>query len=243
MQVKPATFPVSEQLPVPAWIQVSGLPAVRPAFAMEQPVTEPPVGAEPQGEFQVTEETPTDPQQLERAALSEARAIAEAEGHTQGEAAGRAEWEERVVRLDELIDDLCNVRRRIFVSMESQMRELGLCVARTILERELRGDADYLEGLVRQALELVVDEDEIVISVAPGDRELLASRLDAIAKDYPRAGGLALREDATVLRGCLVDTRLARVDATLKGRLAAIAEALNGNEYEGDEATSTEEQD
>lgn len=230
MHVRPATFPISEPAQVPAWIQASGLPAVRPAFVSEQPLEEPPLPGAPAGVEQfVVENTPTDPEQLARAALAEARAVAEAEGFAQGEAAGRAEWEERVRRVDEVLEDLCDVRRRIFVSMESQMRELSLEVARTVLERELRQDTDYLEGLVRQALDLVANEDEIVISVAPGDRELLAPRLDAIAGDYPRAGGLALREDTAVEHGCVVDTRLARVDATLTGRLDAIADALAGN--------------
>ena len=242
MQVKTATFPVSERSPVPPWLQASGRPAVRLAFVSDPSGAEP---AQPEAvadeQFPVTETTPTDPRQLERAALSEARATAEAEGFAQGEAAGLAEWEERIRRVDEVVDDLCDVRRRIFASMESQMKELAICVARTILERELRQDTGYLESLVRQALDLVVEEDEIMISVAPGDRELLESRLDAIAKDYPRAGSLALREDPTVELGCMVDTRLARVDATLESRLAAIADVLNGDIEDGEPRGGPEE--
>lgn len=241
MQVKTATFPVTEQLPVPAWIQASSIPEVRLAFVAGEPAAEPQEGVAPQEGFQATEQTPTDPQQVERAELAEAIAAAEAQGFAQGEAAGRAEWEERVQRLDQVVDDLCDLRRRVFASMEGQMRELGLCVARTILERELSQDTGYLERLVRQAMDLVVDEDEIVISVAPGDRELLASRVDAIALDYPRAGGLAVREDPAIEFGCKVDTRLARVDATLEGRLAAIADALNGGGEEGDEETGKDD--
>jgi len=239
MQVKPATFPVTEQLQAPAWIQACGIPEVRPAFVS---VPEPGAGegqapeAAEGEQFQVAEVTPTDPQQLERAAQAEARAEAEAEGFAQGEAAGRADWEERIRRLDEVVDDLCDVRRRIFASMESEMKDLALHVARAVLERVRRGDTSYVEGLVRQAMDLVADEDDIVISVAPQDRELLASRLEQIALDYPRAGGLAVREDAGIGYGCMVDTRLARVDATLAGRLASIADALNGGDDDAEES-------
>jgi len=83
--------------------------------------------------------------------------------------------------------------------------------------------------LVRQAVGLVVEDDEIIISVSPRDHDLLAPRLEEIASEFPRAGGLVLRADESVEDGCVVDTRLARVDATIANRLHNVADSLNGN--------------
>lgn len=242
MQVRTASFPTTGATPVPEWIQLSAVPDVRPAFVVQQPVAEP--AADDGEEIPAATEPPAmDPEQQQRAELAEVLARAEAEGRAAGEVEGRAMWEQRVERIDEVLADLNELRRRLFASMEGQMRELALCVAGTILERELQGDQQYVMGLVRQAVELVADGDEINISVNPEDLEWMASRLEQLAAEVPRAGQLTVRPDATVLLGCLVDTRLARVDATLASRLRSVAEALEGDgEVAAEDGDGPEEQ-
>ncbi len=219
----PISFPVAGQIEPPEWLRGAGVPTIRPAFAPAEPTMAPSSpGATAQHQHQV------DMVQVEQQ-LAEAMAQAQAEGFARGEVEGRAAWEERAANLDQVVAEMVEVRRKIFGAMTTQMQELALGVAREVLKRELTQDPEYVVDLVRQAVELVVEEDEIIISVSPQDHALMSARMDEIASNFPRAGGLVLRADESVENGCVVDTRLARVDATLANRLHNIADSLNGN--------------
>lgn len=237
LEVRPAVFPESSSLDPPSWICDENTPVVRPAFGAswgEEELTpaDPAAGDAARAQVESGAAPALDMDQLQQE-LAAAYAKAEAEGQAQGEAAGRALWDERVAGLDDLVQELVDVRRRVFGSMEAQLRELALAVARAVIERELEGDDEYVPRLVREAVELVVDQDEIVITVSPADLELLAPHVERLTAEHPRAGGFTLRGDQRVERGCLVDTRLARVDATLDSRLRNIAQALNGDSDHG----------
>ena len=206
-----------EQLPAvvrPGWLIEPDI-EVRPAFvvpAVALPAEPPPSEAE-----------------LAAQAMREAQARAEAEGRAHGEAEGRARLEQAAAGVEALLKDLESAGERLVLSLEDRIVDLALSVASTILERELEGDREHLLQVVRQAVALVADGDRIEIRVSPADLALLGDEAAAAAAQ-PGAGRVSLRPDPAVSAGCIVESRLARVDATLAGRLRNVGERLHNLE-------------
>lgn len=206
-RVQPLHFPVTRKSEPAAWIAASQAGAVHSAFG-----------------------PPEDGAAAERdrleAQLAERLTLAEAEGRARGEAEGRARVEQRVVRLDAILAELLDVRRRTFASMQRELVDLAMCVASAILRREIAGDREQIVRVVEEAVGMVADRDEVEISVAPADLPLLRERQEEISRGNPRAGTLLIRASDSIDVGCVVETRLARIDATLETRLRNVAESL-----------------
>ena len=162
-------------------------------------------------------------------ALRQAQARAEAEGRARGEAEGRAGFEQAKARLESLLQELEDAGERLVLGLEDRIIDLALALASVILERELPGDRELLLNLVRQAVAMIGGGDHIEIRLAPAD---LAARGEQISAAGQQAGAerLTLKPDPNIAQGCIVESRLARVDATLTARLRNIAEQLHNVE-------------
>jgi len=162
------------------------------------------------------------------ARLAEAVARAEAQARERVESEGKARWDRAVEQLDRVLSDLLDIRRQLFGTMEQEMMHLALCVARAVVARELTSDPQYVLRLVREAVGMIVDEDRVEISVSAADYDLVFERLADISRDNPRAGTLLIKADQSIEAGCIVETKLARIDATVASRLRNVAESLLG---------------
>lgn len=212
LAVRPINFPVAYKSKAPAWLANvgNGSPQVQTAFAADSAAL---VGMSEQ--------------EMMHRQLAEAMARAEAEGRTRGEAAGRAHLDELVLRIEQIYEDLIEVRQRIFSSMEEQMTDLALQVAQSILETELQTNREHVLRLVRQAVSLVACGDQIDIFVAPQDYQLFGERISAIAQEIPQANKVLVKADENISAGCVVETQFARVDTTISSRLRNVADALH----------------
>ncbi len=209
--VRPLSFQVSRTAAPPTWLGAAqAASGVQPAFEPPQPEPPPPDPAIAQ-------------QALFEQRVAEATARGEAEGRERAEAEARARAEADQLRLRELLRDLEDGRERLRAAIEAQVIELALCIAEAVVTRELREDPGYAARLAREGLRLLGDADEVEVVVPPASFELVAREL---GDDDGRR--LRVRADAQIAAGCVLETRLARVDATVAGRLRAIGEALEG---------------
>ncbi len=214
MSVRPINFPEMSTNEVPQWLSGQADASVQTAF--QSPET-----SEQRQEAAVA--------QLQQQ-VAETLAQAEAEGLKRGEETAKIALEKSLARMDLIFDELVDIRTRVLNSLHEQIIDIALCCARTILDHEVATMPDYLPQLVSDAVRLIADGDSVEISVAPADLEPLQERLSTIIKNNPRAGTLALKPDDSLDSGCVVETRLARVDATFAARLKNIGESLHGSE-------------
>jgi flagellar biosynthesis/type III secretory pathway protein FliH len=214
-RVAPLRLPTTVEVAPPEWL--AGVPrlAVRMLFGDDQ-ADAPRTPVAPAG---------PDPAEVKRQ-IEEALARAEAEGLARGEAAGRARIEEAGRRLEQVLADLVDGRARIVASAMEQVVELASTIAEAILEREIALEEGYLVRLGHQALELLTEGDEVTLSVAPSDRGHLEARLAEITRDEARPRRVHVRADEAIASGCLVETHLSRIDATLRTRVQNVAESL-----------------
>lgn len=202
---RPATFQVLRQSAPPTWL--APLPASNPRAAFEASAPPDPVDAKAR--------------EIE-AMIDAARTQATADGLARGEAEGRARWDAAVEELRALAAELAGQQGRLLAGLEDLVLELTVTIAGVLLERELAEDPRLVAQLVEQAVALCGEEESVEVRVPPALHARLGDALAGIAGER----SLQLRADPTIEAGCVVETRLARVDATLASRLRTVLEGL-----------------
>ena len=230
--VRPATFGsfVEEAVTAAPWLSL-GSPSVTPAFLFasqrESAAAESEADAATRERLRERAAEQAQRQRLE-AELEALREAAVAEGFAAGEAAARTQYEELNERLGALLVGLAEGSREALGNMEAALAEIVVAVAQTVIGRQWRSDATYLYPLIQEALSVLGDAEETEIRLSPSDNEALRELAADLATEFPRLGRLRFKSDPEIELGCVVETKLAVVDATLASRLASVREELGG---------------
>ncbi|PTY07830.1 HrpE/YscL family type III secretion apparatus protein [Opitutaceae bacterium EW11] len=139
-------------------------------------------------------------------------------GYREGLEQGKAEMAERVVSTfeqssryvskleDALIDVVIKSTRRMVGEFESRER---------------------VERIVRKALELLRNQNQVRIRVSPAQAEWLQGRVAGLLGAFPRIQFLDVQPDSRLADdGCVLETELGVIDATVETQLRAIEKAL-----------------
>lgn len=153
----------------------------------------------------------------------QAFATAYAQGEQAGFEAGRLRADAMLRRLGETLEELAGLRALLLQQAERQVLQVALAIARRILQREIDSDPDLLGAMARVALDRLGDGEAIRIRLNPEDHHVVGHRLIP-----SRAGtSIGVEADPAVPRGgCLIESPLGIVDASLDAQFRVIQEAL-----------------
>lgn len=179
-----------------------------------------------------TAEAKSQAQQIIQKAYSEAERIrieAEAyrqrgyeEGKLQGAEDGKAE-------LTEAILDLNRKTEEQFRHFEPELVKLSLKIAEKIIGRQMELDPALSVNIVSKALSSVRHQREIFLRVNPEDYEIIRVEKEKLLEQLSRAQDIDIRPDPQISRGgCLIESEVGTIEATLKKQLAAIEKILLG---------------
>ncbi len=166
--------------------------------------------------------------------LEEIGEQARQEGFRQGLQEGRDQGREEMLGqariLELIIQTLAQPLEQLDDSVEQQLAQLAMLVARQLVRRELKTDPGQVIGVVREALAaLPVAAREVQLVLNPEDAELVCEALSL------QEGEQAIRvvEDPVLDRGgCRVVTSTSQIDATIETRLnSVIAGVLGGQRH------------
>jgi flagellar assembly protein FliH len=165
--------------------------------------------------------TVSDLEALERQARDEGYAA----GHAQGLAQAQAQGRERVARLEAICTQAARPLDALDAAVEQEMAQLALLVARRVVAHELATRPELIVQAVRQAAAaLPAATRELRVRLHPDDLALLRE-LDAAEPHWQLVAEPALE------RGdCLLESERSRLDARLETRLAAMIDAVLGDE-------------
>ena len=165
--------------------------------------------------------TVSDLETLERQAREEGYAA----GHAQGLAEARAQGRERVARLEAICKQAARPLDALDAAVEQELAQLALLVARRVIAHELATRPELIVQAVRQAAAaLPAATRELKVRLHPDDLALLRE-LDAVEPHWQ------LVADAALGRGdCLLESERSRLDARVETRLAAMVDAVLGDE-------------
>ena len=120
-------------------------------------------------------------------------------------------------------------RERLLGETEPQLVALARGVAEKIIGRELEVRDDTIVAIVRQAIQTVRQQREIIVRVNPQDLEALQKGKHEIIAVLARAKDVDLRGDPSISRGgCVVESELGTIDAELETQLDVIERLLAG---------------
>ena len=189
------------------------------------------VGAAPAVEPDPEPAAPPGPTILELEDIErQAREEGYAAGLAEGRAAAKNELDERLVRLD----GICSAAARPLIGFDDATeRELALLatvMAQRVIARELQLDPSLIELAVRQAAAALPSATrELRVWVNPHDLDLL-HQLGAAEPHWRFAANPALQ------RGdCKLESERSRLDARVSTRLAAVIDAVLGDDLDDGE--------
>ena len=152
-------------------------------------------------------------------------------GYAEGLAGGRDDLALRIHKLDQILDFLSQPLEQLDAAVEDQLTWMTTEIARRLIRRELRASPGEIVAVVREAVKLLpVASADVQVCLHPDDARLIREVL-SLGRDGEPVWKIV--EDQTLSRGgCLVNSELSRIDATLEKRLGMVIATVLGDERE-----------
>lgn len=125
-------------------------------------------------------------------------------------------------QLDACLRSMTRLRRRVLEASERQLVELALAMAERVVGRELEGDPTIVARWVKEAVEALASEDTLSVVVSPDIGDVLTEIEVWLGERQVRI----VVDDALEPSSCEVRGDMAKVDASLRARIAAMGETL-----------------
>lgn len=137
------------------------------------------------------------------------------------------EIQARVQHLDSIIEFMAKPIADLDQQVQRQLAILAGAIARQVVRRELKINAEEIVGVVRETLSLLpLTAREVRVHLNPEDAKLVRARLPEVTSE--RAWGIV--EDPVLSRGgCRVSSEDSTIDAQVEQRLGAAIAAVLGD--------------
>lgn len=140
-------------------------------------------------------------------------------GYRDGLEQGKAEMAERVVAT-------LSQSNLYFAKLESAIIDVVVKSTRRVIGEF--SDRERVERIVVKALELLRTQNNVRIKVPPAQAEALKARVESLLAAFPRIQLLDVQTDPRLPEdGCVLETELGVIDATVETQLRAIQKALS----------------
>ncbi len=159
--------------------------------------------------------------------------LSQEEAYSRGRRDGRREAEEQfektVSALARGLEEISRLRESILKNSSQDMLRLVLTIARQVIHREVTVSPDIVLSTINMALQAAVRSDSYVIHVNPADLELVEERKPLFLASIKGLENIYFKADENIERGgCLVESDLGQVDATIEGQLEEVRKTLLG---------------
>lgn len=132
-------------------------------------------------------------------------------------------------QLDGAVDTLAVHRQRMRTMSEEALVNLGMAMAREILQQEMRQHPERLASVFRKVLSRAAGQSRVRVKAHPDDCDLARRILTEVVPDGEDGNATQVIPDPALVRGgCLVETDFGTIDARLDRQLAVIGENVQG---------------
>lgn len=153
---------------------------------------------------------------IRKDANNEGYAVGRKEGFQAGENNAREVFAPFLESLQEIIQELTSLRKRMYVKMEREMVEMIVELTKKIIRFEMAEREDSVKVIIRLAVKSVLDRETMVIKVHPEDKTYAESYRPELHKVFRDAKNISFVAHPGVPRGgCIVDSNFGRVEAHL----------------------------
>jgi hypothetical protein len=143
-------------------------------------------------------------------------------------------WEEAEQRLNDTaqtlgsaIVDISRLREKILKNSTNEMLQLVMAISRQVIQHEIQTREEVILNIITQALHAAIRSDEFHIKVNPEDFLVVTDNKPLFLASVSGLNNITFEADPGIARGgCLVESALGQVDATLETKLDEIYQQL-----------------
>lgn len=170
------------------------------------------------------------------AKMREASQKAQEEGYKHGESLAKKDYQDLISEAEELKQKAKEIYSNTVASLENDMVEIILQVARKVIGTELTQNKDVILGLVRNAVSGTSPTDKISIRVCAENYDYVIENKERILEGFKWVRDFEIIKDSALTKGeCLLDTGFGTIDSSIETQLQAVERTLRellGQSYE-----------
>lgn len=150
----------------------------------------------------------------------------------EGRQSGIAETEKNFSQVTQALasacDEMSKLKEKMLERSQADMLRLVLAIAERVVQANLKIDTDVVTRTVKQAIHLAVSAEEFHIKVNPEDLQVVNEHKPLFIASLSGLSNIEFVPDQTVIRGgCILESPVGRVDATLEAQMEAISTCLH----------------
>ena len=124
-----------------------------------------------------------------------------------------------------LIQETLQQCNQYYRAVEQKMSDVVLHAVRKILKQY--DNTELALSVTREALSLVSNQKHVILHVQPEQVVAMREQVSQVLKDFPEVGYVEVVADARLDQGgCILETEIGIIDASVDGQLAALGLAL-----------------
>ena len=134
---------------------------------------------------------------------------------------------EKSTELLETINALAKKKKTTLQEAKEEILNFAFIIAKRIVQTELSTNPDTLNNIVLEALDKITDKDKVIIRVNSTDLEKVRNNIEHYLEIMTDIKNLEVQSDNRIESGgCIIETKLGYIDASLKTKLDAIQYAI-----------------
>ena len=155
-------------------------------------------------------------------------------------------WEEAANRLNDTaqtlgsaIVDISRLRETILTNSTDDMLRLVMAISKQVIHHEIETREEIVLTIITKALHAAIRADEFHIKINPADFQVVTENKPLFLASISSLKNITFESDPSISRGgCLIESDMGKVDATLETKLDEIFQQLrnltdNHNEKPG----------
>ena len=171
-------------------------------------------GQEPELDGQSSTEVEIEEQAFQKGFLEGQKAAADSQ---------RAEVDAAVQSMGQAMAEIQGLRRKIYHSIEREVVELALSIARKVVCQEIKINPDLVVCVAREALNQVDVPGKIKIRLNPADLDFINSTRGQISTFLQEMDNVTFEaEEGITSGGCVIETKLGEIDARIEKQFKVI---------------------
>lgn len=149
------------------------------------------------------------------------------EGRQHGIAEAEQAFSKTTQALALACEQISAMKEKILERSQPDMLRLVLAISERVVQANLQIDTDVITRTVRQAINLAVSAEEFHIRINPEELQVVNDHKPLFIASLSGLSNIEFVPDESLTRGgCILESPLGRVDATMESQLEAISNCL-----------------
>jgi len=149
------------------------------------------------------------------------------EGRQRGVAEAEQSFAQTTQALASACEQISNLKEKMLERSQPDMLRLVFAIAERVVQANVQIDTEVITRTVRQAIHLAVSAEEFHIRINPEDLHVVNDHKPLFIASLSGLSNIEFVPDESLTRGgCILESPLGRVDATMEAQLEAISNCL-----------------